>query len=68
MPAEAVRLNSEQRTIVLDAIKQHCLHRKWILDAAHIRSNHVHIVLRADVHPEKAMVQLKLRAVQGAEC
>ena len=62
MPGDAIRLDTDQRTLVLAAIKQHCLHRQWILHAAHVRTNHAHVVLWADVTPERAMVQLKLRA------
>ncbi|MDA0204298.1 MAG: hypothetical protein O3A53_06005 [Acidobacteria bacterium] len=62
MPGDAVHLDAGQRSLVLAAIEQHCLHRQWILYAAHVRTNHAHAALWADVAPERAMVQLKLRA------
>jgi REP element-mobilizing transposase RayT len=54
-----VTLDANQRDIVLAAIRRHCVVRKWFLHTAHVRSSHVHVVLRADVQPEDAMAQLK---------
>jgi REP element-mobilizing transposase RayT len=54
-----VTLDALQRCLVLDAILRHCDVREWILHAAHVRTNHVHVVLWAGVPPEEAMAQLK---------
>jgi REP element-mobilizing transposase RayT len=38
---------------VLNALRDVCLHHGWNLWAAHVRTNHVHAVVEADVRPEK---------------
>jgi REP element-mobilizing transposase RayT len=52
-------LDKVGRTVVLDAIREVCLRRAWSLLAAHVRTNHVHIVVEADAKPEKAMRDFK---------
>lgn len=44
---------------VLDSIREVCTHRKWNLRAAHVRSTHVHAVVKADDPPEKIMGDFK---------
>ena len=64
----AVTLTGEERAVVLETMRQHAAHRRWVLHAVHVRSNHVHVVLEADVRPEKAMTQFKAyasRALNG---
>jgi len=58
----AVTLGTEERFLVLRSICRYALKRNWLLYAAHIRSNHVHVVVEADVAPEKVMAQLKAAA------
>lgn len=48
-----------RRDTVLAAILERCVDRQWTLLAAHIRTNHVHIVIDADVPPERIMNDLK---------
>ena len=55
-------LGVEERAVVLEAIRQHAGYRGWVLHAAHVRSNHVHVVVDAAVRPEKVMTQFKGRA------
>ncbi len=45
-------LDAHSREIVLNAIKEVCAHRQWDLLAAHVRTNHVHIVVHAEITPE----------------
>ena len=52
-------LDEPARAVVLEAIKEVCTHRRWILLAAHVRTNHVHMILEADARPEKAMNDFK---------
>ena len=52
-------LNQSGRAIVLAALREVCSHRGWSLLAAHVRTNHVHVVVEADVRPEKVMNDLK---------
>jgi REP element-mobilizing transposase RayT len=55
-------LDSDRRQIVLGALRQVCLHREWALLAAHVRTNHVHVVLEAHQAAEHVMNVLKAYA------
>ena len=57
-----VRLNEDERRVVLGAIEQVCGHEGWFLHAAHVRSTHVHVVVSARVTPETVMGKLKAYA------
>ena len=46
-------LDEPQRAVVLRTIREVTAHRGWKLWAAHVRSNHVHVVVTADCRPEK---------------
>lgn len=48
-------LDREGRAAVLSALRGHCVHRGWSLLAAHVRTNHVHAIVEADVRPEKVI-------------
>ena len=52
-------LDPEARTVVLAAIQRHSAYRGWNLLAAHVRSNHVHIIVEAETRPEKIMNEFK---------
>ena len=52
-------LNRESQAIVLEALQKVCLHRGWNLLATHVRTNHVHVVVEAEVRPEKIMNDFK---------
>ena len=43
----------------MKAIHEVCGHRNWHLLAAHVRSNHVHAVVEAEVRPETVMNAFK---------
>jgi REP element-mobilizing transposase RayT len=58
-------MDAPRRRIVLDTIKEVCKHRKWDLIAAHIRENHMHMVIQASCPPEKVMNDLKSYASQN---
>ena len=53
------RLDPDSREAVLTAVRRHCEHRGWNLLAAHVRTNHVHVVVEAEVQPERVMVEFK---------
>ena len=55
----AYSLDIGRRVAVLDAVREVCLHRGWILLAAHVRANHVHAIVRAEVLPERVMNAFK---------
>ena len=59
MRQAAYRLDAPRRRLVLQAVLQVCTHRGWSLLAAHVRSNHVHVVVRADAPPERVMNDFK---------
>ena len=44
---------------MLETIKNVCSHGGWTLLAAHVRTNHVHAVVEAEVKPEKVMNDFK---------
>jgi REP element-mobilizing transposase RayT len=52
-------LDRDRRAAVLDALREVCLHHGWSLWAAHVRTNHVHAVVEANVPPEKIMNAFK---------
>lgn len=52
-------LDEARRRIVLQAIMEASSYRRWVLLAAHIRSNHVHVVIHAILQPEQIMNTIK---------
>ena len=56
---EACMLNPEQRSLVEATIARHCALRGWQLHAVSCRTNHVHVVVTAKVHPKIIRDQLK---------
>ena len=54
-------MNADQRALTLEAIREVCRYKNWLLLAAHVRSNHVHTVVDAggDVAPEFVMNAFK---------
>jgi REP element-mobilizing transposase RayT len=59
MLQEPYLLDEAARPVVLAAIRRHCAHRGWNLLAAHVRSNHVHILVEAETRPERIMNEFK---------
>jgi REP element-mobilizing transposase RayT len=60
MTEDTCILTMEQRRAVEAQIGETCAHRGWTLRAVNCRSNHVHVVVRADVNdPEKIQIDLK---------
>src|SRR4026207_2372157 len=54
-----VVLTPDQRQIVDRTIREVCQCRGWKIHALNVRTNHVHVVLTADLHPDLVMNQLK---------
>jgi REP element-mobilizing transposase RayT len=52
-------MDGRRRGIVLEAIRELCVYRGWTLLAAHVRSNHVHLVVNGDATPERVMTDAK---------
>jgi hypothetical protein len=59
MTEDACLLDREQRSLVERTVGEHCAIRKWELHAVNCRSNHLHVVVSAGVHPDLVRVQLK---------
>ncbi len=59
MDQRAYLMDHLRRNAVLEAIIERCRQRDWDLLAAHIRSNHVHLILAADTTPERIMNDIK---------
>jgi REP element-mobilizing transposase RayT len=59
MAGEAVLLRPHDRETVEGACREHCEFRGWHLFAVSARTNHVHVVVAADVSPKKVRDQLK---------
>ena len=55
-------LDRTAREVVLAALRQHCTWRGWNLLAAHVRSNHVHAIVEAEIRPERILVEFKAYA------
>lgn len=62
MTAARYVLDATERQTALSAIVACIPHRDWNLLAAHVRSNHVHIVLQATVAPELLLIYFKAYA------
>jgi REP element-mobilizing transposase RayT len=52
-------LDEIRRQEVLKSLQEVCSYRGWTLLAAHVRTNHVHVVATADRKPEHVMNALK---------
>jgi len=59
MDQPAYSLHAEARPMVLASIREVCSHGGWNLLAAHVRTNHVHVIVEAEVRPERIMNALK---------
>ena len=54
-------LDAKARSIALEAIRDASAFRGWILHVAHVRSNHVHVVVAASAGPSDLLHKLKAR-------
>jgi REP element-mobilizing transposase RayT len=60
-----VKLSAERRQATIDAIKETCRKRDWLLDAVNIRTNHVHTVVRiGSKSPDIALNAFKANATR----
>ena len=55
-------LDGVRRSVTLKAIQDLCVAKAWILLAAHVRTNHVHVVVQAEATAEWAMSSFKRSA------
>ena len=59
MTEVACILDPEQRSVVETTIAKHCGIRHWQLHAVNCRTNHLHVVVSAALHPDKIRSELK---------
>jgi REP element-mobilizing transposase RayT len=59
MAQEPYLLDSVRRQVVLKTMHEVCSCRGWTMLAAHVRTNHVHIVITADCRPEQVLIAMK---------
>ena len=52
-------MDQNRRDTVLASLGERCTSRGWKLMAAHVRTNHVHLVVDAEARPERIMNDLK---------
>jgi REP element-mobilizing transposase RayT len=52
-------MDGRRREAVLRAMLERCSSNRWWALAIHVRSNHVHLVIDAEVRPERIMNDLK---------
>jgi len=57
-------LDAVSRAAVLEAITEVCRHRSWRLFAAHVRTDHVHVVVQTNGPPSVALHSLKAYATR----
>jgi REP element-mobilizing transposase RayT len=62
MRGAPVELDEAEREVVGATFEEVCEHRAWELLAAHVRATHAHVVVRAELAPERVMGTLKAYA------
>ncbi len=62
MVQPAYVMNAAEREVACKAIVDLATERGWQILAAHVRSNHVHVVVQAERDPARTMSDLKARA------
>ena len=55
-------MDKRRREAVLASMVERCADNRWKLLAAHVRTNHVHVVIEAEVRPERIINDLKAYA------
>jgi REP element-mobilizing transposase RayT len=60
-----LKLNAEMRGKVDSAIRHHAEYRKWHLHAAHVRTNHFHVVVAALLPSDRMLAQFKAYATRA---
>jgi REP element-mobilizing transposase RayT len=55
-------MDEPRREAVVEALIRRCIQSDWGILAAHVRTNHVHVVVQAEFSPEFVMTQLKSAA------
>ncbi|MEO8541733.1 MAG: transposase [bacterium] len=64
MTGPPFELDEAQRTLVAATVKEVCAFKGWTLCAVNVRTNHVHLLVSADVAPELVMNTCKAWATR----
>jgi REP element-mobilizing transposase RayT len=65
LKSEPILLDAAQRSSVEKAIRETCKHRKWLLQAVNVRTNHAHVVVSIDdKKPHAALNAFKANATR----
>jgi REP element-mobilizing transposase RayT len=59
MMQDGYLLDSVRRRVVLKSVRDVCAFRGWTLLAAHVRTNHVHLVVTANCKPDLVLNTMK---------
>ena len=59
MPQAPYLLEAQRRTLVLESLRETCAHYEWTLLAAHVRTNHVQVVVEGSAIPERISNAMK---------
>jgi REP element-mobilizing transposase RayT len=59
MDQPSYAMDNRRRNAVLASILERCSNNGWALLAAHVRTNHVHLVMESEAKPERIMNDLK---------
>jgi REP element-mobilizing transposase RayT len=59
MDQQPYRMDERRRKAVLTSLQERCSQKNWSLLAAHVRTNHVHLVVEGEARPERMMNDLK---------
>jgi REP element-mobilizing transposase RayT len=54
-----IELSTAMREVVEQTVRAHCAFRHWAVLSLNVRTNHVHLVVRAEASPEVVMGQCK---------
>jgi REP element-mobilizing transposase RayT len=60
----ALKLDAKLRGAAAFAIRDHCKKRGWELHALNVRTNHIHLVVRCNVAPDRALTEFKAYATR----
>ncbi|MEX0784093.1 MAG: transposase [Dehalococcoidia bacterium] len=59
---DPMTLDASRREVVDAAIREACEFKGWYLPALNVRTNHVHLVVAAEIHPDRVVPTVKARA------
>jgi REP element-mobilizing transposase RayT len=59
-----VLLSQQERSAIDATIRSVCRHKKWMIHALNVRTNHIHVVVTAPIAPEQVMNSFKAWATR----